>query len=125
MHYLAAVRKALRKSRIQLLSAEDQDGIISVLIQDIFGGKILKTKSKSGWHFYNRIDGKRLDFSKSEFDKSPGLEQFEDIPVSHDEVSASFEPEQYSFFFMKFIRFFEEIIGLKVEYKVESNQGIC
>ena len=119
MHYLAAVRKALMRSKIQLLSAEDQDSIISVLIHDIFGGKILKTKSKGGWHFYNRINGVRLDFSKSDLDKSSGSGQFEDIPVSHDEASSYFEPEQYLVFFIKFVRFFEEIIGLKVEYQIE------
>lgn len=119
MHYLAAVRKALKRSRIQLISAEDQDSIISVLIQDVFGGKILKTKRKSGWHYYNHIDGIRLDFTKSDLGKSSDMGQFEDIPVSHNEASTFFEPEQYLVFFVKFVRLFEEIIGLKVEYKTE------
>lgn len=116
---LAVVRKALMKSRIQQLSAEDQDSIISVLIHDIFGGEILKTKRKSGWHFYNRIEGIRLDFSKPDFGKSSDSGPFEDIPASNEETSSYFEAEQYSVFFVKFIRFFEEMVGLKEEYQIQ------
>lgn len=116
---LAVVRKALMKSKIQQLSAEDQDSIISVLIHNIFGGEILKTKRKGGWHFYNRIDGIRLDFSKPDFGKSSETQQFEDIPASEEETASGFEAEQYSVFFVKFIGFFEEIVGLKKEYQIE------
>ncbi|MEX0985920.1 MAG: hypothetical protein WD052_00490 [Bacteroidales bacterium] len=101
------------RSRIQLISAEDQDCIISALIHDVFGGEILKTKGKNGWHFYNRLDGKRLDFSKSDFGSSSNESQFDDIPVSSNETSTHFETEQYSVFLMKFIRSFEENVGLK------------
>ena len=119
MHNLSTVRKALTKSIIQHISAENQDSIISFLIYDTFGGEILKTKSKSGWHFYNRIDGIRLDFSKADFSKTSEMGQIEDIPVSHHEASYYFEPEQYSVFQSKFISFFEETVGLKMEYQIE------
>lgn len=118
MYNPAIVRKALMKSKIQLLSAADQDSIISVLIKDIFGGEILKTKRKSGWHFYNRVDGIRLDFSKPDLGRSSEKGQFEDIPASHEETSSCFEAEQYSPFLFKFISFFDEFVGLKKEYLI-------
>lgn len=120
MYNPAIVRRALMKSRIQLLSAADQDSIISVLIHDIFGGEILKTKRKGGWHFYNRVDGLRLDFSKPDFGRSSETGQFEDIPASHHETSSYFEAEQYSPFLYKFISYFEEFVGLKKEYLAEK-----
>ncbi|HEY6062675.1 MAG TPA: hypothetical protein VIV35_03645, partial [Chitinophagaceae bacterium] len=33
---------------------ENFSSVISQLIYDIFGGEILKTHTKKGWHFYNR-----------------------------------------------------------------------
>ena len=46
-----AIRKLLRR-------------VTSLVIQDVLGGDILKTRLPDGrWHFYNRIDGKRSDFT--------------------------------------------------------------
>ncbi len=87
--------------------------VISQLIHDIFGGDILKTHHKRGWHFYNRIDGERIDFAKSEMKRSSQDCHFEDIPSSPDEIHNYFEPEQYSSFYMKFIQEFEETVGLE------------
>ena len=119
MNDLSVIHKALMRSRIQQIPAEDQDGIISVLVQDVFGGEILKTKNKNGWHFYNRVNGVQLDFSKSDFGEYSDAGQFEDIPVSHDEINSQFEVEQYSVFLMKFVSSFEEIVGLKNTYHAE------
>jgi hypothetical protein len=86
----------------------------SMLIFDIFGGEILKTHYKRGWHFYNRINGKRIDFTRSEKGKSSGARRFEDIPSSPDEIHYYFEKEDYSTFFMRFVGAFEETVGLKI-----------
>ena len=48
------------------IPADNESSVISQLIYDIFGGEILKTHNKRGWHFYNRINGERIDFTKSE-----------------------------------------------------------
>jgi hypothetical protein len=88
----------------------------SMLIFDIFGGEILKTHFKKGWHFYNRINGKRIDFTRSEKGKSSIAKRFEDIPSSPDEIHYYFEKEDYLTFFMRFVRAFEETVGLK-EYR--------
>ena len=90
-----------------------QDSEISFLIHDIFGGEILKTHKKKGWHFYNRIDGKRIDFTNLNSNRSSDNNPFEDIPSTPDETHNYFSSEDYSTFFMRFIRAFEEAVGLK------------
>jgi ssDNA-specific exonuclease RecJ len=92
--------------------AVDKSSLISQLIYDIFGGEILKTHKKRSWHFYNRINGERIDFSTSEKRRLSYGNHFEDIPASIDEINNYFEQEQYSPFYMRFIREFEETLGL-------------
>jgi hypothetical protein len=94
-------------------SADGQDSVNSLLIHDIFGGDILKTHNKKGWHFYNRVDGERVDFTGSEMGKTDKDNRFEDIPSSPDETFTYFSEEEYSTFFMRFVRIFEETVGLE------------
>ena len=89
-----------------------QDSLVSQLIHDIFGGEILKTRLKKGWHFYNRIEGSRIDFTIPDINKSSDDIQFEDIPASPDETRYYFEDDDYSTFLMRFISAFEEAVGL-------------
>jgi len=84
-----------------------------MLIFDIFGGEILKTHSKNGWHFYNRVNGERIDFTRSAKGKSSGPICFEDIPSSPDEIHLYLEKEDYLTFLMRFVWAFEETVGLK------------
>lgn len=94
-----------------------QDSLISLLIHDIFGGEILKTHKKNNWHFYNRVDGERVDFTRPEIDKTYEDNRFEDIPSTPDETYEYFELEDYSPIFMRFVSTFEEAVGLE-HYKV-------
>jgi hypothetical protein len=93
-------------------SSDDHSSVTSQLIHDLFGGEILKTHKKKNWHFYNRIDGERVDFTESEMDKFAKENGFEDIPSTPDETFTYFEQEDYSTFLMRFVRTFEETIGL-------------
>lgn len=34
--------------------AKGQCGVTSLVINDLFGGDILKTETPEGWHYYNR-----------------------------------------------------------------------
>lgn len=94
-------------------SDASQNTVISLLIHEIFGGEILKTHMKKGWHFYNRIDGERIDFTQTEISKSNEEKLFEDIPSTPDETHKYFEQEDYSTFFMRFVMAFEEAVGLE------------
>jgi hypothetical protein len=89
-----------------------QDSLISLMIHDIFGGEILKTHMKNSWHFYNRIDGERVDFTGSESLKPAEVTGFEDIPSTPDETSDYIDEADYTNFFMKFVPAFEEAVGL-------------
>lgn len=90
----------------------EQTSLISLLIHDIFGGEILKTHKNKGWHFYNRVEGKRIDFTSSDINTTSDDIKFEDIPSSPDETYCYFEDEEYSNFLMRFIWAFEEAVGL-------------
>jgi hypothetical protein len=90
-----------------------QDSEISLLIHEIFGGEILKTHKRKGWHFYNRINGERIDFTQTQTDKSSFYNRFEDIPSTPAETQNYFSQEDYSTFFMKFVKAFEEAVGLE------------
>jgi hypothetical protein len=121
MFYSRIVQKAL-KSTLELENkpglphariSRGQDSIVSKLIYDIFGGEILKTHMKKSWHFYNRINGKRVDLTGSGTQKSIDNNKFEDIPVTPAETSGYFDKADYFTFMMRFVRAFEEAVGLK------------
>ncbi|MEM8532218.1 MAG: hypothetical protein AAGF95_15340 [Chloroflexota bacterium] len=46
-----------------------QCGVTALVVQDVLGGEILKTKYGEIWHFYNLIDDEPVDFTKSQFAK--------------------------------------------------------
>jgi hypothetical protein len=100
--------------------ADDQSSVTSQLIYDIFGGEILKTHKKRGWHFYNRINGKRIDFTK--LGKGKNLEDchFEDIHSAPEETNLYFAQEEYFTFLASFITVFEETVGLEKYQSVSA-----
>lgn len=98
-------------------SNNGQDKEVSLLIHDIFGGEILKTSNKKGWHFYNRVDGERIDFSNSEAGMPSAEIHFDDIPSTPEETDSLVELVDYSSFYSKFIRAFEEIISVKYKHQ--------
>ena len=93
-------------------SIEECDSEISTLIHDVFGGEILKTYKNKRWHFYNRINGERVDMAVYGKDKKDSKKPFEDIPSSTTETSVYFDRYDYSTFYMKFVKTLEETIGL-------------
>ncbi len=100
------VYEALKRSQT---SDRGQDSLISLLIHDVFGGEILKTHKRKNWHFYNRIDGEIVDFTK----EGRSAVNFEDIPSTPDETCDYIDEVEYSTFFMQFVRAFEETVGLE------------
>jgi hypothetical protein len=121
MYYKRVVQKALKstweldnKPGLHHASiSSGQDSIVSKLIYDIFGGEILKTPKKKGWHFYNRINGELIDLTGSVTQKSIDNNKFEEIPATPAETSGYFDKVDYLTFLMRFVRVFEEAVGLK------------
>jgi hypothetical protein len=114
------VQEALKQSWAQenslgltpLITENVKDTINSLLLYDIFGGEILKTPKKNGWHFYNRLDGELIDFLIEDTREISEVHLSEDIPSAPEETHKYFEEEDYSIFLMRFIRTFEEAVGL-------------
>ena len=63
-----------------------QCNVTSLLIENLFGGRILKTRYREGFHFYNEIDGRRYDFTASQFTAPV---DYDDIPSSRKEAERS------------------------------------
>jgi hypothetical protein len=63
--------------------AAGQCNVTSLLIHEIFGGDLLKTPLPAGDHFYNRIGGRRYDFTASQFDQPIA---YMDLPTNRAEA---------------------------------------
>jgi len=72
--------------------ARGQCSVTSLVVHDVFGGEILKTRVGPYWHFYNRIGETRWDLTVSQFEVPI---PFDDRPASRDEVLADTSVEQY------------------------------
>jgi hypothetical protein len=61
--------------------ASGQCGVTALVVHDELGGQILKTQVNEAWHFYNQVEGKRIDFTMSQFD----------TPISYDDIASNRE----------------------------------
>jgi hypothetical protein len=72
--------------------AAGQCNVTSLLIHELFGGELLKTPLPAGDHFYNRIGGRRYDFTASQFDQPvaymdlPANRTDAELGATHDEL---------------------------------------
>lgn len=120
MIYKNYVQEALKRSNVFENNggshsgnpALDQSSLISRLIHDIFGGEILKTLNGEDWHFYNRVNGENIDFTASEARNLSRENHLTGIPSTIDETQKYFEQEDYSTFYQRFVRAFEESVNL-------------
>ena len=69
-----------------------QCGVTALLAQDRFGGTILKTEVGGRRHFYNRIDGRRIDFTAEQFDRPI---DYRDVPSTREEALSDSSDDQY------------------------------
>jgi hypothetical protein len=87
---LRALRQAWCRETAPQWSADNpacgQCDVTSLVIQERFGGEILKTDVGGAIHFYNRIGGDRCDFTASQFTTLPA---YRDELSSRDDVLAS------------------------------------
>ncbi|MFD0048198.1 hypothetical protein ACFVHQ_02480 [Actinomycetes bacterium NPDC127524] len=70
-----------------------QCGVTTLVVNDLLGGEIKKTKLPDGWHFYNVINGKRLDFTASQFTEDL---IYTDIPSNREEAYKDTDEKQYN-----------------------------
>lgn len=69
-----------------------QCGVTALVVNDLFGGDILKTPTPQGMHFYNRIGTHRFDLTASQFAEPV---RYDDQVSSRAEAMADTSPEQY------------------------------
>ncbi|MEO5866274.1 MAG: hypothetical protein ABIS14_05460 [Sphingomonas sp.] len=60
----------------------NQCAVTALAVQRLLGGEIVKTRTKGGTHFYNRIDGRYWDLATDQFDEPI---PYENLSVSTDE----------------------------------------
>lgn len=73
--------------------ARGQCSVTALVVHDLCGGEILKTKTDGGWHFYNRVNGVRHDLTASQFDVPIA---YADIVSDTAEALADTSPERYA-----------------------------
>lgn len=70
-----------------------QCGVTALVAQDLLGGELRKTPLPDGWHFYNCINGRCVDFTESQF-AEPVV--YADIPATWTEAFADTNDQQYA-----------------------------
>ena len=63
--------------------AAGQCNVTALLVQELFGGELLKTRLPEGDHFYNWIDGRRYDFTEGQFSQPIC---YADLPTTRSEA---------------------------------------
>ncbi|MBU1101551.1 MAG: hypothetical protein KKA84_14215 [Bacteroidetes bacterium] len=63
--------------------AKGQCGVTALVANDLLGGDILKTRIGNQWHFYNIINGERIDFTASQFQTAIN---YDDLPSTREEA---------------------------------------
>lgn len=72
--------------------ASGQCAVTAMVLQDAFGGSLLKTRVAGAWHFYNRIDGGDHDLTASQF---PAPVSYSDLPATRCEALAGCTSAEY------------------------------
>ena len=69
-----------------------QCNVTALLIHEMYGGELLKTLLPGSDHYYNRVNGERIDLTSSQFDK-PIV--YADISTNRREVERGVTNEEY------------------------------
>ena len=84
--------------------AHGQCNVTALLINEFFGGEILKTPLAEGDHFYNRINGRRIDLTDSQFEAPLN---YLDLRSGRDEALAGTSTAKYEFSRSAFSRYYK------------------
>ena len=71
--------------------AKGQCSVSAVVVYQYFGGEILKTKVDGSWHFYNKVNGRKFDFTSEQFENEI---EYSDIHSSVEEAEKDCNPNQ-------------------------------
>jgi hypothetical protein len=88
--------------------ARGQCNVTALLINEFFGGDILKTPLPEGDHFYNRIDGQRIDLTDTQFETPVN---YLDIESGRTEALAGTSTAKYEVLKAAFSPHFKQLQG--------------
>jgi hypothetical protein len=85
--------------------AKGQCGVTALVINDLLGGEIRKTKLSDGWHFYNIINNKRYDFTATQF-----KDEIDYIDVASNREDAFYDTNgnQYAYLKQRVLNYLEK-----------------
>lgn len=72
--------------------AAGQCSVTALVVQDHFGGRLLKTRVGDAWHFYNELAGEACDFTSQQFTCPV---EYTHAAATREEVLADTSAEQY------------------------------
>lgn len=79
--------------------ANGQCNVTAAVINELFGGEVLKTRLPGTWHYYNRIDGQRYDLTDSQFKRPRARfaapESYDDITSSNEEAMTGIPQREF------------------------------
>ncbi|AXS41278.1 hypothetical protein [Breoghania sp. L-A4] len=98
----ALFRSWLSASAVQWTPANPalgQCNVTAVVIFDLFGGDILRTRLGDCYHYYNRVDGRAVDLTDSQF-AAPGAlfarpDPYDDEPASRAAAMSGIAQREY------------------------------
>ncbi len=68
--------------------ANGQCNVTAAVVHHLFGEEVLRTRIGEVWHYYNRIEGRRLDLTDRQFSdpgaRFPAPAPYEDRATTHD-----------------------------------------
>lgn len=73
--------------------ARGQCSVTALLVHEVLGGTIAKTRIGGAWHFYNLIDGKRFDLTARQFNEPIS---YDDVASDRRDAMSDTTPEQYA-----------------------------
>ena len=72
----------------------------ALVLQDSFGGRLMKTRVGDAWHFYNEIGGEIFDVTSTEFVDAPS---YRNEPATREEALNDTTTQQYRQMFDAFV----------------------
>jgi hypothetical protein len=72
--------------------ASGQCSVTALVVQDLCGGRLLKTPFDGAWHFYNEVAGEIHDFTSDQFDVPI---HYKHLPATREEALRDTSPHQY------------------------------
>lgn len=80
--------------------ANGQCNVTAAVVYDLFGGEILRTRYPDFWHYYNQVEGKRVDLTDSQFYRTgarvPSPANYDDCLTTREKAMQGIPVSEYN-----------------------------